>query len=93
MRLARTAAPARERGPPITMTLRTILAFALVLTAAAGIAFGVLPALRACGQSGVKGLQEGARAGKVGGLLVELPVSIEQRHDGFEVVVRCSVDR
>ena len=43
-----------------------ILAFALALTALTGIAFGVLPALRACGHAGVSGLQEGARAG-VGG--------------------------
>jgi len=43
-----------------------ILAFALVLTAATGIAFGVFPALRACGHAGAKGLQEGSRAG-VGG--------------------------
>ena len=43
-----------------------ILAFALVLTALTGIAFGVLPALRACSHAGVSGLQEGARAG-VGG--------------------------
>ena len=47
------------------MDLR-ILAFALVLTAATGIAFGVLPASRACGHAGVSGLQEGSRAG-VGG--------------------------
>jgi putative ABC transport system permease protein len=43
-----------------------ILAFALVLTAVTGIAFGVLPALRACSSAGVSGLQEGSRAG-VGG--------------------------
>ena len=45
-----------------TLDLR-VLAVALGLTAAAGIAFGVLPALRASSHSGVKGLQEGARAG------------------------------
>jgi predicted permease len=43
-----------------------VLGFALVLTAATGVAFGVLPALRACGPDGGSGLQEGARAG-VGG--------------------------
>jgi predicted permease len=43
-----------------------VLAFALVLTAATGLAFGVLPALRASGHAGVKGLQEGSRSG-VGG--------------------------
>jgi len=43
-----------------------ILAFALALTAVTGIAFGVFPALRACSQAGVSGLQEGSRAG-VGG--------------------------
>jgi predicted permease len=43
-----------------------ILAVALVLTFATGIAFGMLPALRACGQAGASGLQEGSRAG-VGG--------------------------
>ena len=47
------------------MDLR-VLAFTLVLTAATGIAFGVVPALRACGQAGASGLQEGSRAG-VGG--------------------------
>src|SRR5438093_6047390 len=46
------------------MDLR-VLAFALVLTAGTGIAFGVLPASRA-GHAGVSGLQEGSRAG-VGG--------------------------
>jgi predicted permease len=43
-----------------------ILAFALVLTAVTGVAFGVLPALRACSRAGVSGLQEGGRAG-IGG--------------------------
>jgi predicted permease len=48
--------------PPVDFR---VLAFALALTAATGIAFGVLPASRA-GRAGVSGLQEGARAG-VGG--------------------------
>jgi predicted permease len=49
--------------PPVDLR---VLAFALVLTAATGIAFGVMPALRTVGQAGVSGLQEGPRAG-VGG--------------------------
>jgi predicted permease len=57
-RLVPNALPIAEAPP---MDLR-ILAFALVLTAATGIAFGVLPALRACGRAGVSGLQEGSRA-------------------------------
>ncbi|PYQ48485.1 MAG: permease [Acidobacteria bacterium] len=47
------------------MDLR-ILGFALLLTAAIGIGFGVVPALRGSGQAGVTGLHEGARAG-IGG--------------------------
>jgi putative ABC transport system permease protein len=47
------------------MDLR-VMVFALVLTAATGIAFGVVPAWRASGESGGSGLQEGPRAG-VGG--------------------------
>jgi predicted permease len=49
--------------PPLDVR---VLGFALALTTATGIAFGLLPALRACGKAGVSGLQEGARAG-VGG--------------------------
>jgi putative ABC transport system permease protein len=47
------------------MDLR-ILAFSLALTAVTGAAFGIVPALRACGQAGVSGLQESGR-GAVGG--------------------------
>jgi predicted permease len=61
-RLVPNSLPVAET-PPVDLRL---LAFALGLTAATGIAFGVLPAVRACGEAGVKGLQEGARAG-VGG--------------------------
>jgi putative ABC transport system permease protein len=43
-----------------------VLAFSLILTAATGIAFGIVPAVRACGEAGVSGLQEGGRGG-VGG--------------------------
>uniref|UniRef100_Q024H6 Permease n=1 Tax=Solibacter usitatus (strain Ellin6076) TaxID=234267 RepID=Q024H6_SOLUE len=43
-----------------------VLAFAALLTAATGIAFGVLPALRACGGAAFHGLREGSRGG-VGG--------------------------
>jgi predicted permease len=60
-RLVPQALPIPETPP---MDLR-LLAFALGLTVATGIAFGVVPALRACG-AGVGGLQEGSRAG-VGG--------------------------
>ncbi len=61
-RLVPNALPIAETPP---MDLR-LLVFALVLTAATGIAFGVLPAVRACGAAFVNGLQEGSRAG-VGG--------------------------
>ncbi|PYQ05872.1 MAG: permease [Acidobacteria bacterium] len=60
-RLVPHSLPIAEAPP---MDLR-VLAFALVLTAGTGIAFGVLPASRA-GHAGVSGLQEGARGG-VGG--------------------------
>src|SRR6185295_14650614 len=43
-----------------------VLAFALGLTVATGVAFGVVPALRACGRADASGLQEGSRAG-IGG--------------------------
>lgn len=43
-----------------------VLAFAALLTAATGIAFGVLPAIRACGGAAFHGLREGSRGG-VGG--------------------------
>jgi predicted permease len=71
--LAAVAVPVLARLVPQSLPIAQapvldlrILAFALALTALTGIAFGVLPALRACGQAGVSGLQEGARAG-VGG--------------------------
>jgi predicted permease len=51
-------------APPLDLR---VLGFALLLTAGTGIAFGVLPALRASGQSSASGLQEGARAGIGGG--------------------------
>ena len=40
-----------------------VLAFALALTTGTGIAFGLLPAVRACGTGGVNGLHEGPGAG------------------------------
>jgi putative ABC transport system permease protein len=40
-----------------------VLAFALALTTATGLAFGLLPALRACSTHGVSGLHEGPGAG------------------------------
>jgi predicted permease len=40
-----------------------VLAFALALTVATGLAFSLLPALRASGRAGLDGLREGARAG------------------------------
>ncbi|MCU1234483.1 MAG: hypothetical protein JWP63_2450, partial [Candidatus Solibacter sp.] len=43
-----------------------VLAFAALLTSVTGIAFGVLPAWRACGGANLDGLREGSRGG-VGG--------------------------
>jgi predicted permease len=70
--LAATAAPVLGRLVPQSLPIAEsapmdlrVLVFALGLTAANGIGFGVLPALRA-GGAGVGGLQEGPRAG-VGG--------------------------
>jgi predicted permease len=71
--LATVAVPVLARLVPQSLPIAQapvldlrVLAFALGLTALTGIAFGVWPALRACGQAGVSGLQEGSRAG-VGG--------------------------
>jgi putative ABC transport system permease protein len=46
-----------------------MLGLALVLTLATGLAFGVVPALRACGRSDFSGLREGARGGSSGARL------------------------
>jgi len=43
-----------------------MLGFALLLTLATGIGFGVIPALRACGRGDFSGLREGARGGSRG---------------------------
>lgn len=43
-----------------------VMVFAALLTGMTGMAFGVLPALRACGQMDPSGLREGARAGAGG---------------------------
>jgi predicted permease len=43
-----------------------VLIFAVLVTGLAGLGFGVVPALRACGSAGSDGLREGSRAG-VGG--------------------------
>ncbi len=40
-----------------------VLGFALALTLATGLAFGLLPALRASGAAGLEGLRDGARSG------------------------------
>ena len=61
-RLVPNALPLAEM-PPLDSR---VLAFALALTAATGVALGVLPAARACDPARVGGLQEGSRAG-VGG--------------------------
>ena len=61
-RLVPTALPMAEIPP---MDLR-VLAFALIVTAATGVAFGVMPALRAWRNVDTAGLREGARGG-VGG--------------------------
>jgi predicted permease len=71
--IAASAVPVLSRLVPHSLPIAEtsgldlrVLAFALALTAATGIAFGVLPALRAGGMAGVSGLQEGSRGG-VGG--------------------------
>lgn len=71
--LALAALPALVRLVPQSLPIAEtpamdlrVLAFSLILTAATGIAFGIVPAVRACGQAGVSGLQEGGRGG-VGG--------------------------
>jgi putative ABC transport system permease protein len=46
--------------PPVDLRM---LSFAVLLTAATGVAFGVLPARRACAEADASGLAEGARAG------------------------------
>jgi predicted permease len=61
-RLVPTALPIAE-VPAIDAR---VLAFAALLTLVTGIAFGVLPALRACGGGNLDGLREGSRGG-VGG--------------------------
>jgi putative ABC transport system permease protein len=61
-RLVPQALPIAE-VPPVDFR---VLAFALGLTVATGVAFGVVPALRACGRADASGLQEGSRAG-IGG--------------------------
>ena len=71
--LAAAAVPVLARLVPNALPLAQapvvdlrVLAFALVLTVATGVGFGVLPAVRAGGDAGVSGLQEGSRAG-IGG--------------------------
>ena len=61
-RLVPTALPIAE----IPSIDGRVLGFAAVLTLVTGIAFGVLPALRACGGANLDGLREGSRGG-VGG--------------------------
>ena len=63
--LARLAPQSLPIAEAPSMDLR-ILAFALTLTSLTGIAFGVLPALRACGETALKGLQEGSRGASGG---------------------------
>jgi putative ABC transport system permease protein len=63
-----------------------ILAVAVLLTAAAGIAFGVLPALRAGGDSPLGGLQEGSRGG-VGGRRERLRSALVAAEVGASVVL------
>jgi putative ABC transport system permease protein len=46
--------------PPVDLRM---LSFAVLLTAATGVAFGVLPARRACAEADTSGLAEGARTG------------------------------
>ena len=58
-RLVPNALPIAE-NPPLDLRL---LAIAAVLTAATGVGFGVVPALRACRDCAGEGLQEGARTG------------------------------
>jgi putative ABC transport system permease protein len=58
-RLVPTSLPISE-VPSIDLR---VLAFALILTLATGLAFGVLPALRVCASGDFTGLREGARGG------------------------------
>jgi predicted lysophospholipase L1 biosynthesis ABC-type transport system permease subunit len=51
--------------PDPAIDLRVLL-FAVALTGLTGLAFGVVPALRACGKGGAGALREGSRGG-VGG--------------------------
>jgi putative ABC transport system permease protein len=59
-----------------------VLLFAALLTALTGLAFGVIPALRASGPAAAEGLREGARAGagprqeRLRSLLVTLEVTV-----------------
>ena len=62
-RLVPNALPIAET-PPVDLRL---LGFAAILTAATGIGFGVVPALRACGDSGGDALREGAARRPGGG--------------------------
>jgi putative ABC transport system permease protein len=62
VRLVPTSLPIAE----IPVIDARVLAFAALLTAGTGVAFGVLPALRACGGVNLDGLREGSRGG-VGG--------------------------
>lgn len=48
--------------PQPTIDLRVLL-FAVLLTGLTGLGFGVVPALRACGNTGVAALREGSRGG------------------------------
>jgi putative ABC transport system permease protein len=61
MRLVPQSLPIPEPG----IDLRVLL-FAVSLTVLTGLAFGIVPALRACGGAGAAGLREGSRSG-VGG--------------------------
>lgn len=47
---------------PPSIDLRVMI-FAVVLTGLTGLGFGVVPALRACGKTGIDALREGSRAG------------------------------
>jgi predicted permease len=58
-RLIPSSLPIAET-PPVDLRM---LAFAAILTVATAIAFGVLPALKACGGGDASGLKEDARAG------------------------------
>jgi predicted permease len=74
-RLVPTSLPISE-VPAIDLR---VVGFALALTLATGLGFGVVPALRACGRGDFSGLREGARGGSSGsrlrGALVVLEVA------------------